>query len=485
MAGLILPRRFTSQPQGAVELDHNNDITKALDFVALGNSRFSGKSWATDTGTVSSVAGAQGIASQAASTSATRRTWAETPILNIGNDYSIVLLANPAAGTGVISRAAYIGAEAAGDYTGIGVAFNATRSYAYSSGRVASIEYSGTTRRAVDSTADAVDGGWHLYVITPNGKIYVDGVDKTNSASGTAASVAMTAGVHLHGQPTSTANGYTSGFALTGIYNRILSQSEARELSRNPWQLFRAKKRVLYFDVGAGGTTPITASDTLTPSLTEVQASLVSSSVTETLAPSLTEVAALFKNPEFITVTETLSVSVTEAIALLASSTLTDTLTPSLTESASLNTGAFEVAVTDGLTPSLTEAQTSLVSSAITEALTLTLGEVQGSLLSSSITDTFAISVSEAVTLLVANTVTDTLVVSITDTSGVVTADVTAKEVSDALTPYFTELGALEYLDAWQMESLVVGVWTSSSANTGNWTEESSAAGTWSEESPL
>lgn len=276
-------------------------------------------------------------------------------------------------------------------------------------------------------------------------------------------------------------NDYAIGLA----WDRLVSDEEYAALHANPWQIFKPRRRILYFDVASGGGTPVNVSDTLTPGLTETQTSLVSSSVTEGLTPSLVEVVALLKNPEFVSVTDTLSVSVTEALALLATSIVTDTLTPGLTESASLNTGAFEVAVTDGLTPSVTEAQTSLVSSAIAEALTLTLGEVQGSLLFSTVAEVFSISVSESVALLVAVTPTDTLVVSITDTSGLVSADVIAKEVADALAPYFTEVGTLELLDAWQHASSVVGVWTLGSAGSGTWTAESGVSGTWTEDSSL
>ena len=40
------------------------------------------------------------------------------------------------------------------------------------------------------------------------------------------------------------------------IYNRWLPPAEAAELSANPWQLFRAAPRRIYFDMGAGGAVP-------------------------------------------------------------------------------------------------------------------------------------------------------------------------------------------------------------------------------------
>jgi hypothetical protein len=152
-----------------------------------------------------------------------------------------------------------------------------------------------------------------------------------------------------------------------------------------------------------------------------------------------------------------------------------------------------QLLASEGLTPTLTEAQTSLVYSGVSEALELVLGEVQGSLVFSTVTEAFSISVSESVALLVAHTATDTLIVSITDTSGLVSADVIAKEVSEALAPYFTELGTLEFLDAWQYASQVVGVWASMPAGYvadyyvvddytaagGGWLQLTSVANTW------
>ena len=41
--------------------------------------------------------------------------------------------------------------------------------------------------------------------------------------------------------------------ALTGIINGRLTEGEVRELTANPWQIFRPQRRILYFDVASGG----------------------------------------------------------------------------------------------------------------------------------------------------------------------------------------------------------------------------------------
>lgn len=100
----------------------------------------------------------------------------------------------------------------------------------------------------------------------------------------------------------------------------------------------------------AASSTPISGSDTLTPSLTETSAVLSALARVDTLTPSLTESAALFGAAAR---TDTLTPSLTEVSALLSSLALVDTLTPSLGESSAL---LVILAGSDALTPSLTEA---------------------------------------------------------------------------------------------------------------------------------
>ena len=245
----------------------------------------------------------------------------------------------------------------------------------------------------------------------------------------------------------------------------------------------------------AGGATPITASDTLTPSLTEAQVSLVTSSTTDTLLPSITEsvnLAVLVVAVDTLTVsvteaqtsligadvTDTVLVSVTEALVAFVTSSITDTLTPSITDTSAIGVtlavsdtatptvaeaanalAAF--AISDTVTPSLTEAQASLVYAAVAEALTLSLGEVQGSLIASSVTDVFTLTVAEAASLLISITATD------------------------ILAPYLTEAASLVLLDTWVKDGVVVGVWTASGGIVGGWTAADAATGTWSEEPPF
>lgn len=269
----------------------------------------------------------------------------------------------------------------------------------------------------------------------------------------------------------------------------------------------------------AGGATPITASDTLTPSLTEAQVSLVTSSTTDTLLPSITEsvnLAVLVVAVDTLTVsvteaqtsligadvTDTVLVSVTEALVAFVTSSITDTLTPSITDTSAIGVtlavsdtatptvaevanalAAF--AISDTVTPGLTEVQASLVYAAVAEALTLSLGEVQGSLIASSVTDVFTLTVTEATSLLLGITATDTFIISVTDTAAVVSTTIIEKIGTDILAPYLTEAASLVLLDTWVKDGVVVGVWTASGGIVDGWTAADAVTGTWSEEPPF
>ena len=510
MAHLILPSRFNQQPQGAVELNPQHWLAADLLFIHSGKQGFVNGS---------PVAPILDTALRGVRTGTNNA--AIKPAIGFVPDGSgyVSYEIPPTAAPLTLSAWHHGGAGTTSD-TIISVAQNGANTGAnltrnnLESILLASV-VSGASSSAV-ATSGYVAGKWRHGVgiaFADNTRgCYEDGGSYVSNATSRNIGSSINR-VNLQANAALTiASSVISNIMLPLVIRRALNADEVLRLfleqTNNPWKIFKKRPNILYFDVGGGGgATLIAANDTLTPSLTESQASLINSSVTDGLTPSLSEVSALLKNPEFVTVTDTLSVSVTEALALLATSIVTDTLAPGLTESATVNTGGAptEVAVTDtlapgvteatatlaqllaseGLTPTLTEAQTSLVYSGVSEALELVLGEVQGSLVFSTVTEAFSISVSESVALLVAHTATDTLLVSITDTSGLVSADVIAKEVSEALAPYFTELGTLELLDAWQHASQVVGVWTLGAAGSGAWNAETPISGTWTEDPPL
>ena len=291
-------------------------------------------------------------------------------------------------------------------------------------------------------------------------------------------------------------NGDLARFYCALVFNQQIPNELQRELSLNPWQVFRTRPRKIYADIASGGApTAIVASDTLTASVTDVATLLSASSLTDTFSISVTEAISLLATS---IITDTLTPGVSDIAAVQAQNVASDSLTPSVTDAASVTASLVSVdgltpsvteatavtagvAITDLLTPSLTEAQQSTIYAAVLDALTATLGEQQGSLLYSTITDVIPLSVSEAVSVLVAHTATDTLTISITDVAGIVTGDVIAKTVSDALAPYFTLLGSVEARGIWTEKTAIVSVWSTSSAASSTWTPVTPATGTWTE----
>jgi len=101
--------------------------------------------------------------------------------------------------------------------------------------------------------------------------LYVDGVDATT----TTANVSSNNLIGVTNQVLVGNNG--TGFPLNGgvslwaLFNTDLTRDWARELYYNPWQIFRAKPRVLYFDVTAAPSVP-TLSLPLATSITATSA---------------------------------------------------------------------------------------------------------------------------------------------------------------------------------------------------------------------
>ena len=89
-------------------------------------------------------------------------------------------------------------------------------------------------------------------------RVYADG-ELLNSRS--AASGAAPSAVAIGGLPESTSISYARGLGLLATFQSALSADEIAELSRNPWQLFRADPiRIYSFPTGAISINSVTAS---------------------------------------------------------------------------------------------------------------------------------------------------------------------------------------------------------------------------------
>ena len=245
------------------------------------------------------------------------------------------------------------------------------------------------------------------------------------------------------------------------------------ELEDNPFAMLVKPRRRVWVEVAAGGgPTLVSASDTLTPSLTESLAVLVVAGLADTLTPSVSDAAALLAS---LGLADTLTPSLTEAAALAAAVALVDTLTPglaevaavlaavavaealtpALAESASIAGSVTPVSLSDTLTPSVTEAAglvallglTDALTPAVTEALqaagavalvdalTPSLGAALSTLTAVAVADVATPSLTDAAAVLVAQALADTLTPALAESAGV--ADI--KALTDTLTPALTE----------------------------------------------
>lgn len=207
---------------------------------------------------------------------------------------------------------------------------------------------------------------------------------------------------------------------------------------------------VAYKEAAASGPTLLTASDTLTPSVTDVSTVDVVVVTTDTLTPSVTESQEIMAG---ITASDTLIPSLTESQVSLLASILTDTLTPSVSELLDLLSRSdtadtltpsisdisaigVVVAATDTLTPSVTETTIMLAAMLANEIFTPSLTESQSSLLTSSLVETLTPSVTETQEVMAGLTAADTLTPSVTELAEVIAALL----VSEVLTPSLTEV---------------------------------------------
>lgn len=212
---------------------------------------------ASVSGTINTTVTQHGYASLPSSASSTRLSWTGLkPINAMGDGYAMMVFAAPVS-SGTIRRAFYIGDEAASAYTGSSLIFNCNKAGVASAGRISLIEYSGGDKSNAQTNASIIDGGWHVYIANrPSGTstpaIYIDGIDATLDGAANAGAN-FTAGVHVHGQPTSSTTGFTDPMALAVVFRRPLATGEIRSLADNPWQIFAKPGRVYFFPSAAGG----------------------------------------------------------------------------------------------------------------------------------------------------------------------------------------------------------------------------------------
>ncbi len=113
----------------------------------------------------------------------------------------------------------------------------------------------------------------------------------------------------------------------------------------------------------------VSGTDTLTPSVTESRSVVVTLSRVDVLTPALTEATELLA---VLSCSDVLTPALAEVVGIFGTLSVADTLTPSLTEGASV---ALMLAAADTLTPSLTEASSRALVIAVADTLTPALAE--------------------------------------------------------------------------------------------------------------
>lgn len=429
----IITRLFPHliQPQYPVRVDQGNPLTKGLQDVAvLGNTlrwNAARNTFLSSNGTVNSDPRGPIITTDATAYSVPGG-YAVPPITVV---VGFIRLGAPTSG----NHALWISKD---DITGNGGLY-----FRYEDAGTLAVLKSQTA--VVGSGAFTVKPGGSLLAVTVDSGNFALYGDGGLVASGTHAQTFTSATPAIGSESSEAAENHPNGiFYFHAVWDRVLSAAEFKRLSDNPWQIFEPRKQEIYVSVASGGTTLITASDSLTPSFTEALALLSASAISDTLTSSVSESVGL-------------------AVLVAAS----DTVTPSVAETASV---IAAVIASDTLTPTLVEAQASFVSSALSEAFTLSLGEAQASLLSSAVTDIAAVSVTESAAVLVALVGSDTYIVSITDTAAVTTADIIAKAVSETFSISFTEAASIVTASLWTDKSVSVTVWTDKPDASTTWT---------------
>ena len=141
-----------------------------------------------------------------------------------------------------------------GDGSGNDIIFEISSQTYFSSPRIYNVgSIPGTL--ACESTVGVVDGKLHTLVFqvgTSSAQIWLDGILIISSGHNLTATQLTKAGVT--NRTALTPFRQLGVAALNTAYVLTNASVDARSLSQNPWQIFASKKRVIYFDLGAGGS---------------------------------------------------------------------------------------------------------------------------------------------------------------------------------------------------------------------------------------
>jgi hypothetical protein len=244
---LLVPRL---QPLRPVKIDWSNPLSRGLRFCWT---PFAGKLTcdlvsgvpATEVG-AGTLAGCQyGLAYSAAAGSGNGLSFGANikPILANSSANTVVSYAAPVAGaTGARQSLWSQGTDGSSPYRQYSLTADAAGAGAsYSAGELAYFHYDLTMMSVASSSADVIDGGWHLWAGVRNGAfaaVYRDGVDVTAySNNGLAVSSADTAGTTQVSGIQGSSRAMTGRNLLVLAWGRAIAPAELMALSADPFQL--------------------------------------------------------------------------------------------------------------------------------------------------------------------------------------------------------------------------------------------------------
>ncbi len=254
MSNLILPQKWTSQPQTPVQIDWSNPLTQGL--IGAINA---GAPVSTRVGNPPFVATAQGIGHNA-NGSSYLVTNATSPIASAATIFFVGNLIHNTTGIGGLLGG--IGTNSSGSQLFIiqnnnypGTAKPRALIRLVDAGGVSTAE---SATLSVGASSTAIEAWAATYAGTAASiTLYRNGVDDTGGRANSAASGSATSfnRVCLGGVDRGT-DGFSPSGQITLLslaWNRALSPSEIKSLSKNPWQIFERRSRRIWVGGLAGG----------------------------------------------------------------------------------------------------------------------------------------------------------------------------------------------------------------------------------------
>jgi hypothetical protein len=256
MASILLPSRYTQQPQQATQIEWGNPIARGLALAAnpgagafdLANNRN-----ATASNGMTRGAGALGVGFKAAANSSLGMRFADSRMASSDGagtgDFTYLVIANPKPSTTrEMLIASQNGAQEFYLCANIAVAGSTA-----TSGRLSAFTNVGGSSGA--ETNGYIDGAPHVYGYSRAGAIgslYADGRLVAGATVLQAQMWSATSSDYVGGYNSAGFGTSNSVFLVLG-WNRALSNAEIAVISANPWQLFKAPARRLWLASAATG----------------------------------------------------------------------------------------------------------------------------------------------------------------------------------------------------------------------------------------